>query len=49
LVAVIASARGPPEWYEDSLEDAIAAEAVLSGDPLAQPGPEYEYDQWVSW
>jgi hypothetical protein len=45
----IASARGPPEWYEDSVEDAIDAEDYLQGDPLAQPEPEYEYDQRVSW
>jgi len=45
----IASARGPPEWCQDSVEDAIDAEERLSGDPLAQPEPEYEYDQRVSW
>ena len=45
----IASARGPPKGYEDSVEDAIAAEACLLGDPLAQPEPEYAYDQRVSW
>jgi hypothetical protein len=38
----IASARGPPAWYEDSAEDSIAVEACLSGDPLTQPGPAYE-------
>jgi len=45
----IASARGPPEWYEDSTEDAIDAEEYPAGDPLAQPEPEYEYDQRMSW
>jgi hypothetical protein len=45
----IASARGPPEWYEDSAEDSIDAEKRLSGDPLAQPEPEYEYDQRGAW
>ncbi len=45
----IASARGPPEGYEDSAEDAIDAEADPAGDPLAQPEPEYEYDQRMSW
>jgi hypothetical protein len=45
----IASARGPPEWYEDSAEDAIDAEEYPAGDPLAQPEPEYEYDQRMSW
>ncbi len=45
----IASARGPPEWYKDSVEDAIDAEERLSGDPLAQPEPAYAYAQRVSW
>jgi hydrogenase nickel insertion protein HypA len=45
----IASARGPPEGYEDAAEEAIDAEECLLGDPLAQPEPEYEYDQRVSW
>jgi hypothetical protein len=45
----ITSARGPPKWYEDSVEDAIDAEACLPGDPLAQPEPAYEYDQRVTW
>ena len=43
----MASARGPPQWYEDCAMDAIDAEECLSGDPLAQP--EYEYDRRVSW
>jgi hypothetical protein len=34
-------ARGPPEWYEDAAEHAITAGA--------QPAPEQEYDQRVSW
>jgi len=45
----IASARGPPQWYEDSGKGFINAENDLQGDPLAQPEPEYEYDQRVSW
>jgi len=40
----IASARGPPEWYEGSGETSIEAE----DDPLVQPEPEYEFDQQVS-
>jgi hypothetical protein len=44
----IASARGPPGWYEDSGADAIAAEGCCLGDPLAPPEQEYENDQWVS-
>jgi hypothetical protein len=43
----IASARGPPAWYEDSGAEAIAAEACRLGDPLAQPEPEPEDNQWV--
>lgn len=44
----IASARGPPEWYEDSgvIQD-WADDSVTQDDPL--PQPEYEYDQRVSW
>ncbi len=34
-----ASARGPPQWYEDSAEDAIDNEGPIWGDPLAQPEP----------
>ena len=41
--------QGPPEWYEDATENAIAAEAGSAGDPHAQPAPEYEHDQRVSW
>ncbi len=41
----IASARRPPEWWEDSGKEAIDTEA----DPLAHSEPEYEYDQRVSW
>jgi len=44
----IASARGPPEWYDDSAEDSIDAEEYPAGDPLAQPEPEYEYDERVT-
>jgi hypothetical protein len=45
----IASARGPPPWYEGSGEEAIDAFDHPQGDPLAQPEPESEYDQRVSW
>ena len=44
----IASARGPPQWYEDSAEEAIDAFDHPQGDPLAQPEPECEYDRRVS-
>ena len=45
----IAQARGPPEWHEDAAEHDIAAEAGSAGDPYAQPAPECEHDQRVSW
>jgi hypothetical protein len=45
----IASASGPPEGYEDAAGEVLDAEECLSGDPLAQPEPESEYDQRVSW
>ena len=45
----INQARGLPEWYEDATEHAIATEAGSAGDPYAQPAPECEYDQRVSW
>lgn len=45
----IAQARGPPEWYEDVTEHAIDAEVCSAGEPYAQPAPEHEYDQRVSW
>ena len=46
----VAQARGPPEWYEDAgsashWED----DSAMPGDPLAQPEPEYEFDQRGSW
>ncbi|MGF1528493.1 MAG: transposase [Candidatus Competibacterales bacterium] len=45
----VASARGPPSFHEDAVAGSIDAEDDLQGDPLAQPEPEYEYDQRVSW
>jgi hypothetical protein len=46
----IARARGPPEWDEDS-GDAMRGEEdfAMQGDPPAQPEPEYDYDQTVTW
>jgi len=44
--AGIASARGPPAWYEGSGADAIAAEAYRLGDLLARPEPESEDARW---
>lgn len=46
----IAPAREPPEWYEESGDvPAWDDDVPMQGDPLAQPEPEYEYDQRVSW
>lgn len=39
----IAPARGPPGW-----DDALA-DAVPEWDDLAQPEPEYLFDQQVQW
>jgi hypothetical protein len=38
----ITPARGPPEWEEGNNQDSF-------GDPSAQPAPDYEFDQTVSW
>ena len=46
----IALAREPPEWYEDAGDvPAGDDDGATPGDPLAQPEPEYEFDQRVSW
>lgn len=45
----IAQARGPPVWYEDAAEHAIAAAAGYADGPSAQPAPEYGHDQRASW
>jgi len=45
----IASARGPPKWYEDSGETPLGPEDETTDDPHAQPEPEYKFDQRVSW
>ena len=45
----IAPARGPPQWEEDDSETVFLDEERFTGDPLAQPEPEYEFDQRVSW
>lgn len=45
----ISPARGPPEWYEDSGATAVGVEDETRDDSLAQPEPEYELDQRLSW
>ena len=43
----IASARGPPQW--DNSGAVFLDEERFAGDPLAQPEPDFEYDQRISW
>jgi hypothetical protein len=45
----IAPARGPPSWEEDDSEAIFLDEARFPGDPLAQPEPDYEFDQRMTW
>ncbi|MEA3278159.1 MAG: transposase [Pseudomonadota bacterium] len=45
----IALARGPPLREEDDSGTIFLDEERFSGDPLAQPEPEYEFDQRISW
>ena len=46
----IASARGPPEWYEEAgVVQNWDDESASHDDSLAQAEPEYEFDQRVSW
>jgi len=45
----IAPARGPPQWEEDDSGAVFLDEQRFCGDPLAQPEPEYQFDQRVTW
>jgi len=45
----IAPARGPPLWDEDDSKAIFLDEERFTGDPLAQPEPEDEFDQCLSW
>jgi hypothetical protein len=45
----IAPARGPPSWEEKDSGTSFLDEERFTGDPLAQPEPEYEFDQRLSW
>jgi len=40
----LAPARGPPRW-----EQPVDGQAEREIDPLAQPTPDYEFDQRVAW
>ena len=45
----IAPARGPPSWEDEDFGGVFLDEDRVTGDPLAQPEPDYEYDQRQSW
>jgi len=45
----ITPARGPPLWEEEDSGSIFLDEQRWTGDPLAQPQPEYEFDQRISW
>ncbi len=45
----IGPARGPPQWEEDDSRAVFFDVERFSGNPLAQPQPEYEFDQRVTW
>jgi len=45
----IAPARGPPLWEAAGQGGEEMWSHSVPGDPLAQPMPEYEFDQRVSW
>lgn len=45
----IAPARGPPSLEEDDSGAIFLDAERFSGDPLAQPEPDYEFDQRLTW
>lgn len=45
----IAPARRPPSWEEEDSATVFLDEERFMGDALAQPEPEYEFDQRQSW
>jgi hypothetical protein len=45
----IAPARGPPQWEEDDPGTIFLDEQRFCCDPLAQPEPDYEFDQRLTW
>jgi hypothetical protein len=45
----IAPARGPPQWEEDDAGAVFLHEERVTGDPLVQPEPAYEFDQRMTW
>jgi hypothetical protein len=45
----IAPARGPPQWEENDCGIVFLDEERIAGDSLAQPEPDFQYDQRISW
>jgi hypothetical protein len=45
----IAPARGPPQWEGDDSGAVFLDEDRFAGGPLAQPEPDFELDQRISW
>jgi hypothetical protein len=45
----IAPARRPPLWEEEDSGAIFLDGERFTSDPLAQPEPEYEFDQRVTW
>ena len=45
----IAPVRGPPSWEQDDSGHIFLDQDRFPGDPLAQPEPDYEFDQRVTW
>jgi hypothetical protein len=45
----IAPARGPPSWEQDDCGHIFLDQDRFPGDPLAQPEPDYEFDQRLTW
>ena len=45
----IAPARGPPQWEENDSGAVFLDEERFAGDSLAQPEPDFEFDQRISW
>jgi hypothetical protein len=44
-----APARGPPSWEQDDSGNIFLDEERFAGDSLAQPEPDYEFDQRSTW
>jgi len=45
----IAPARGPPQWEQTDRGTVFLDEERIAGDSLAQPEPDFQSDQRISW